>query len=209
MPCCIQTGHRKRNALYQARIGRELRQLLVRMHALHPRQHAAALQQAAGGVGESSQVRKGARHRDVEALGRLPLFGPPDVDLHVSQTALDHSLAQEGALLVIAVQQRDALLRTRDGQRDSRQAAAAADVDRAPGRDVRHHGQAVEQVVRHQPGRFPDRSEVVGAIPLLQQRDIPQQLVVCARRKVQAECGNAVAEIWFDRHRLRPPCRRR
>ena len=60
---------------------------------------------------------------------------------------LDRCLAQKCGLLGIAVEQRHLQLGTRDGQRDSRHAAATSDVEQIAGRNERENRQRIEQVM--------------------------------------------------------------
>ena len=61
-------------------------------------------------------------------------------------------------------------------------------------RQVRHHGERVEQVVRDHALRLADRRQVVGAVPLREQREVRAQLRALRRRHRDAERRDAARE---------------
>ena len=63
-----------------------------------------------------------------------------------------------------------------------------------------HHGERVEQVVGHDFSGFANRREVVGAVPLFQQRHVSHEQRLGALRQLEPELGYAAAKRVLRRH---------
>ena len=133
-------------------------------------------------IHERREVGEGARNHDIERRRRHIILDARDDRFRVRQRQLVDGLLQKRAFLVVAVERDDAPVRLRDGERNRRHTAAAADVEhaqsgaRTDGRQMRQYGERVENVVRDHSFRFADRRQVVRRIPLREQCDVSLEL---------------------------------
>src|SRR5471032_1531419 len=95
-------GHFERHYAAQPEFVRQLREFLVRIDALHGRDHAVSAAKSTGKIHEFRQVGKGARNHEIEFPRWLPGFDTLTYYVHIVEPELDHSLAQKCGFLVIA-----------------------------------------------------------------------------------------------------------
>ncbi len=132
----------------------------------------------------------------------MPRFDAPGVNVRVRKLQLDERLPQERGFLVAGVIQRDTALRLGDGEWNTRQARAGADVGERAARQVGPHRQRVEQVVADHPHRVANRREVIGLVPLHQQLDIGNQLFLRGVGQRLTERGEPAAQRGGRHHAL-------
>ena len=171
-----------RRARRRANVARQLREFLVRMHAFHRDQHAAAARRwRAPTSRERREIGECARDHDVERRGRREVLDARCVRRRRWKPELDRRLREERALLVIRLEQRRRASGPRDRQRNAGNAAAAADIEHAQRRPIAADrgstASASSSVMRDHALRLANRRQVVRAIPLREQRQIRGQLV--------------------------------
>ena len=100
----------------------------------------------------------------------------PVTTLQICQAQFGLGLQQKSGLLGDAVDQRHLQFRPRNRQRDAGQAAAAADIEHGFTLKERHRRQRIQQVMADHALSVAHRGQVVHPVPLVQQRQIGQQL---------------------------------
>ena len=102
---------------------------------------------------------------------------------------------------MVGIQQHHVQIRTGDGRRNARHAAARAHVQQAcAASKLRHQSQAVQQVVADHALFLADGSQVVGLVPLGQQAQIAFQQVDLLFAQLQADGGQAGGDVCAVGH---------
>jgi hypothetical protein len=109
----------------------DFRDLLLRMNALHCREHAVRRHMARGRRREGRKVRERARDHDVEGRFVAQVLDAHWVGGRIAQPELDRRLGEERGFLVVRIDHREAPVRARDRERYAGNPAAGADVQHA------------------------------------------------------------------------------
>jgi len=155
---------------------------------------------------EFIECGEGARDDEVEKRLRPPGLDSSLMHFDIAEAELDRGLAQERRFLLARLRQCHVPARPRDGERNAGQAGARAGIGQARcflrQRQVRQHGEGIEQVMRHHGERLADCGQVVGAVPFRDQRGVLQQPLARAGGKLQREFAEPAVQRGARRHAL-------
>ena len=106
--------------------------------------------------------------------------------MHLTQKA--HALAQ-------AVQQREMRFRAHNRQRNARQTRTGAHIDKALPFQIRVHHNAVENMAHQHFLRIAHGGEIIGFIPLMQQLNVANQLLLLLIGQRNVGCAEQLREF--------------
>ena len=161
-------------------------QFVLRIHALHGQPAGIRAAQVTRQVSEIGERGKGPRGDAVKRLLDVERLDAAVDHFKVGQPQFGFHLGQKAGLLAIAVEQGETAGRKHDRQHHAGHAATATNIKPALALDVRQDAQTVEQVAADHLVRVAHRGEVVGLVPLVQQRQVGQQLALLIFGQVDA-----------------------
>ena len=108
---------------------------------------------------------------------------------------LESHLVEEPRLLAVRVNQLHVKVRARHGKRHAGQAGTGTDVEQAPPPYMRQGTQAVDEVALHQLAAIPNRGQIEHPVPLVEQREIPDEGVGLGSRERHAQPRHSIGEL--------------
>src|SRR5688500_12531854 len=142
----------------------------MRINTFHRDEHAptASLQTKMSSQSDKiTQIGKSAGNNNNEFVFRVEVFNTLRHYLDIFQLQFNSRLLQKYGFFMVAFDQRDMPIRSRQSQRDAGQAGAAPDVRDTRPADVWQNRQAIEQMPHQHGFRRTYRGQIVNLIPLL------------------------------------------
>lgn len=179
---------------------RQARELVVRMLPFHGDHHAVGRTQMAGDPDEGGEIREGPGNDHRVSSGRPIRLGTGADDRHVSKSQLYGYLFDKACFFTYAVEHCYGTLRLDQGDRYARQPRPGSNIDQRSGRQMRHHREAVDDVLREHRIRIAHRGEIVDLVPLRDEFDVSEQLILRVRRNVETQDIDRLPERLRPRH---------
>ncbi len=161
---------------------------------LHREQASVGGEQMLAGFNELPHGGEGTAQDDSNLRCNCIAFGPRVDGLHIAQPERMRGLEQEAYFLAVAVDQEELQIGSADGKHQARQPSARADIGDAASVDERQYGQTVDHMQGQHMLKVLQPAEIVDSIPLVEGRQIRQELFVLPMGQTKLELVGGLLE---------------